>query len=292
MAQRKVRITIPEDVAADVMFKSDRTCCVCHKAGKQVQIHHVNDNPADNDPDNLAVLCLECHAQTQMSGGFGRKLNAKLVILYRNHWINVVQMRRAAMSLSSELAREEAGTLTSPERSVNPPAPAPATSGVRTTLGQTFRHLGIAITLIDVKCSLSVPLNNSNYRAGSRYETYEETQAGDGAKYVTLVTRVLNDSKVSIDLTCSYPIGNHLVDDRDRKFDSIGELYKVRGNPECNTNLQPGFESDMTWIYRVPLSATIVAFDFEDLTDFARCGLEKPTRIALAVPPPDHQPLD
>ena len=42
------------------------------------------------------------------------------------------------------------------------------------------RHLGIAITLIDVDCSFSVYLNNSNYRSGSPYETYEEVSAGEG----------------------------------------------------------------------------------------------------------------
>jgi hypothetical protein len=28
--------------------------------------------------------------------------------------------------------------------------------------------------------------------------------------------------------------------DRDRTFDPIQDLYKLRGNPECNDQLQPG----------------------------------------------------
>jgi hypothetical protein len=280
MAQRKVRIPIPDDVAANVLFRSDRTCCVCHKAGKQVQIHHINENPADNDPSNLAVLCLECHAQTQISGGFGRRLNSKLVTLYRDHWLSVIEMRRIAGSLESELTKEDLTDTTLPESHTD------NSPGVSVEIGRTFRHLGIAITLIDVDYSLAVHLNNSGYRSGSGYETYEEVTAGDGAKFVTVNTRVLNDSKTSIDLTCSYPIGNHLIDDRDRQFDSIKELYRIRGNPACNDNLQPGFESDMTWIYRVPLHANILSFEFEDLTDFSRKRTVKPTRIPLTIAAP------
>jgi hypothetical protein len=280
MAERKVRITIPDDVAANVLFRSDRTCCVCHKAGKQVQIHHINDNPADNNPSNLAVLCLECHAQTQISGGFGRKLNAKLVILYRDHWLSIIEMRRTAESLESELTKDDLAH-TTPVKSQADTLPATSIE-----IGRTFGHLGIAITLIDVDCSYSVHLNNSGYRSGSVYATYEEVTAGNGAKFVTVSTRVLNDSKTSIDLTCGYPIGNHLIDERDREFDSIGDLSHIRGNPECNDRLQPGFASDMTWIYRVPLDASISAFEFEDLTDFTRDRTVKPTRIPLAIPAP------
>ena len=96
VVQRKLRVPIPSDVAAETLFRSDRTCCVCHVPGRQVQIHHINDDPSDNDPYNLAVLCLECHGQTQVSGGFGRKLNADLVTLYRDDWLTFVEARRAA----------------------------------------------------------------------------------------------------------------------------------------------------------------------------------------------------
>jgi hypothetical protein len=45
--------------------------------------------------------------------------------------------------------------------------------------------------------------------------------------------------------------------------------YKIKGNPECNDRLQPGFESDMTWIYRVPTTANVVGWAFQDFTEFA-----------------------
>jgi hypothetical protein len=94
MTGRKMRTPIPNDVAAEVLYRSDRTCCVCREPRKPVQIHHLDEDPSHNDPDNLAVLCLECHDDTQLRGGFGRKLNADLVRLYRDEWLALVDRRR------------------------------------------------------------------------------------------------------------------------------------------------------------------------------------------------------
>lgn len=85
---------ISEDLAAQVLFLSDRTCCVCKTVGRSVQIHHIDGNPNNNDIDNLAVLCLDCHNETQLSGGFGRKLTPWLVKIYRNDWTNIISARR------------------------------------------------------------------------------------------------------------------------------------------------------------------------------------------------------
>lgn len=91
---KKTRITIPEDIAAEILFISDRTCCVCTTPGKQTQIHHIDENPANNLIDNLAVLCFECHDLTMIKGGFGRKLNAKQILKYKSEWIRRVKKRK------------------------------------------------------------------------------------------------------------------------------------------------------------------------------------------------------
>lgn len=90
----KNRIPISAELAAKVLFRSNRTCCVCNVRGKPVQIHHIDDDPANNDPNNLAVLCLECHDDTQVKGGFGRKLNKELVTTYRDNWLERVATQR------------------------------------------------------------------------------------------------------------------------------------------------------------------------------------------------------
>ncbi len=90
----KIRTPIPSDLAAEVLFASDNTCCVCRERGKAIQIHHIDENPSNNVPENLSVLCLECHYKTQIKGGFGRRLDAPVVIKYRDEWLERVKRRR------------------------------------------------------------------------------------------------------------------------------------------------------------------------------------------------------
>ena len=98
----KERIEIPSDIAARVLFLSDRTCCVCRQEGKKVQIHHLDENPANNFENNLAVLCFECHTETMLKGGFHRKLDAEQILLYRNDWLNIVVRKRNIVEFSKE----------------------------------------------------------------------------------------------------------------------------------------------------------------------------------------------
>jgi hypothetical protein len=91
----KERTPIPEDVAAEVLYQHNHTCCVCTIEGRQVQIHHINENPTDHRPENLAVLCHEDHGRTQTRGGFGRHLRAAEVMTYRDSWLKRVVERRA-----------------------------------------------------------------------------------------------------------------------------------------------------------------------------------------------------
>jgi hypothetical protein len=36
MSEKKQRVEIPADIASEVLFRSDRTCCVCRQRGKPV----------------------------------------------------------------------------------------------------------------------------------------------------------------------------------------------------------------------------------------------------------------
>ena len=94
MAEKKTRASIPKPTAAQVLFYSDRICCVCRERGKPVQLHHIDENPANHALWNLAVLCFDCHRNTQLSGGFDRKLDADQVRLYRDDWLRTVKLRR------------------------------------------------------------------------------------------------------------------------------------------------------------------------------------------------------
>ena len=93
---KRDRVPVPEAVATLLMFRSDRTCCVCRERGKPTQIHHIDEDPSNNDPDNIAVLCFHCHDETQISGGFGRKLDSAQVKYFRDDWHRRVDARREA----------------------------------------------------------------------------------------------------------------------------------------------------------------------------------------------------
>jgi len=92
--EHKERTEIRAEVAAKVLFLADRVCCVCRQYRKSVQIHHIDEDPANGQQDNLAVLCLECHRETQIRGGFDRKLDAHQILLYRDDWYRIVDLRR------------------------------------------------------------------------------------------------------------------------------------------------------------------------------------------------------
>lgn len=88
------RPRLPPDLAATVLFASDYTCCVCRDRGRAVQLHHIDGNPVNNDEGNLSVLCLLCHGETLLRGGFDRRLNPGLVLRYRDDWLRRIARRR------------------------------------------------------------------------------------------------------------------------------------------------------------------------------------------------------
>lgn len=115
MSEPKNRVPIPEATATEILFACDRTCCLCRTYGRRVQIHHIDDDPANNRIENLAVLCFECHDQTQTRGGFARRLSPDQVTRYRSDWIDRVAARRAeadrlaAQAMAPTLPSEPSG---------------------------------------------------------------------------------------------------------------------------------------------------------------------------------------
>src|SRR5262249_16956080 len=132
---KKDRIPVPQDVATPLMFRSDRTCCVCRERGKPVQIHHIDEDPSNNDPDNLAVLCVHCHDETQIKGGFGRKLDAAQVRYYRDEWHRRVEVQRETadkIALARVAGHAQATVPTPARRDALPDHAAKLTNYIRT----------------------------------------------------------------------------------------------------------------------------------------------------------------
>lgn len=110
MKAKKNRVKIDDEISAQVLYNSDRICCVCNERGKGTQIHHIDEKPSNNDLSNLAVLCFQCHEETQIKGGFGRKLNAAQVTKYRDKWLLRVEQRRKSADEIASLKTIEGQT--------------------------------------------------------------------------------------------------------------------------------------------------------------------------------------
>ncbi|NQU75805.1 MAG: hypothetical protein HQ546_05775 [Planctomycetes bacterium] len=83
------RLKLPDPVQADVLVRSRRRCCVCfglHKdeERKKGQIAHLDGDPGNNDPDNLAYLCFDHHDEYDGRTSQAKNLTAGEVKRYRD----------------------------------------------------------------------------------------------------------------------------------------------------------------------------------------------------------------
>lgn len=82
----KPRPNIHPNTVAQLMFQNMHRCCICHEPRKHVQIHHIDGTPSNNEWENLAVLCVDCHSLVTGDQGFGKKYSAREVGLYKSDW--------------------------------------------------------------------------------------------------------------------------------------------------------------------------------------------------------------
>ena len=142
------------------------------------------------------------------------------------------------------------------------PAPPPAAQ-----VGQPITNGGVTLTVTSAVSVPTISMNQAMTDNNSPYAKFADVPPPPGAKYVAVTVHVTNNSQTSMDLTCGYPIANKLVNAQQQQYDTIEDLYKLKGNPLCNRNLQPGFASDMTYVYAVPADSQIVGWGFADATD-------------------------
>jgi len=76
-----------------VLCDNNHTCCICNECRKDVQIHHIDRNRSNNAPNNLAVLCLDCHSKVHNNGGLGRHITLESLINYKNDWETFIKKK-------------------------------------------------------------------------------------------------------------------------------------------------------------------------------------------------------
>ena len=83
------RPRLPEHVAACVLVLSRRRCCLCYglerDTGMKIgQIAHLDQDPANNDPDNLVFLCFAHHDQYDTRTSQSKGLLRSEVVAHRD----------------------------------------------------------------------------------------------------------------------------------------------------------------------------------------------------------------
>lgn len=93
----KVRVAVPEDTKLEVIARCSNRCCVCQTPF--VVIHHLDEDPSNNDIGNLAPLCPNCHSQAHSQTKLTMQLSAARIVLLRDRWYEYSERRREHSSV-------------------------------------------------------------------------------------------------------------------------------------------------------------------------------------------------
>jgi hypothetical protein len=83
---------IPDEMAATVLAKCGRRCCICRRFRPTLlQVHHIDERAAGggNDFDNLIALCLTCHTDVHSRVPFTRRFTS---VELKQHRENLYQL--------------------------------------------------------------------------------------------------------------------------------------------------------------------------------------------------------
>jgi len=92
----KKRLRIPPPIQADILTRSRRRCCLCTGLNRDIgvkrgQLAHINGDPNDNRPDNLAFLCLPHHDEYDGRFKQSKSITIKELTSYRDELYEYVR---------------------------------------------------------------------------------------------------------------------------------------------------------------------------------------------------------
>jgi hypothetical protein len=92
----KIRKDLPENILEQLLFLSSNRCCICQTP--LIVIHHIDGNPANNNMDNLAPLCPNCHTHAHSNSKLTRNLTPDRIKSVRKIWYNYCECRRGSQT--------------------------------------------------------------------------------------------------------------------------------------------------------------------------------------------------
>lgn len=85
---KKDRKKTPKEIEAQVLAANRHLCCICHEEGRGVQIHHIDGDPSNYDPENLCVLCLPHHDEVEKKSVLTKGYKPDELRIYKETWEN------------------------------------------------------------------------------------------------------------------------------------------------------------------------------------------------------------
>lgn len=82
------RPPIPDATVNSLLYRSNRTCCICHDPTRTVVIHHIDpwEHSRSHDETNLVVVCLAHHDEAHTSRELSRNLTPDQLRFSKQAW--------------------------------------------------------------------------------------------------------------------------------------------------------------------------------------------------------------
>ena len=73
---KKIRTPIRKKLKETILKEYNHKCAICHANPPPPELHHIDENPSNNDPLNILPLCPNCHSS---------KLNPRILSAFRKY---------------------------------------------------------------------------------------------------------------------------------------------------------------------------------------------------------------
>ncbi|XVO86527.1 HNH endonuclease signature motif containing protein [Pseudomonas palleroniana] len=98
---KKTRKPFSKKIENILLYKSARTCCVCRVPKRPVEIHHIDEDPSNNNEENLVVICANCHDEAHTIHKLSKNLTPERLRDTKKKWEDEVS-KRASHAMTSQ----------------------------------------------------------------------------------------------------------------------------------------------------------------------------------------------
>lgn len=93
------RVAVPEQLKSEILSRTNNRCCVCQTPF--VQLHHLDGDPSNNDLDNIAPVCPNCHNQAHSNSALTLNLTPARLKAIRDRWYAYCENRKDAFPVGA-----------------------------------------------------------------------------------------------------------------------------------------------------------------------------------------------